>query len=129
MQFEIQLTLSKGRCFLRFNYQYELSQAIFSLLGNAEPRNNFRSCPKRLGDEGSGGGSFTFSQLKFDAYSLHQRDQKIEHTGQHATLQIRSADDNATWGSIKKKLLEQRVVLGDMLYQVSKNGSSLRRGI
>src|SRR5690606_24815888 len=120
MQFTLQLTRSKGRCFLPFNYQYELSKTISRLLGSAKPLNDVLLSQNCRGLEGNGGGSFTFSQLKFDAYLLHQRDQRIEHTGQHATLEIRFADDNAAWGSIKEKLLDQKVFLGDILYQVSK---------
>ena len=120
MQFKLQLSQSKGRCFLPFNYQYELSQAISRLLEKAEPFNNPLLSRNCIAYESNGCGPFTFSQLKFDGFLLHQQNQRIEHIGQHATLEIRFGDDNAAWGSIKKMLLYQQIVLGDIPYQVSK---------
>src|SRR5690606_12335682 len=101
-------------------YQYELSKAISQLLEKAEPFKNPLLSRNCRGYENNGWGPFTFSQLKFDNFLLHQQDQKIEHTGQYATLEIRFAADNAARDSIKKVLFEQKLVLGDIPYQVSK---------
>ena len=120
MQFKLQLTQGKGRCFLPFNYQYELSKAISQLLEKAEPFKNPLLSRNCRGYENNGWGPFTFSQLNFDNFLLHQQDQKIEHTGQFATLEIRFAADNTVKDSIKKVLFEQRLILGDIPYQISK---------
>lgn len=124
MKFLIHLTKGDKGSFLPLTYQYELSNAIYSILEKAYPEYSQFLHMDGFNFGGKGLKPFTFSILQFDDYQVHRQYNLIEHTGQHVVLDIRFTVDPKAEGFIKRIFMDQFIILGDqqnrVVYQVTR---------
>lgn len=119
MQFLLYLKRLGQKDHLPLNYQYELSSTIYQILRQADTDFGQLLHSEGYDFENNHYKPFTFSSLNFDRFLLHPESDGLQHTGTHATLDIRFAVDRAGEGFVRTLFLNQRIIaLGDKLSQV-----------
>lgn len=114
MQFKIILNKKKGGI-LPVNYRYDFYTAVSDLIVKvvdhypvADPLDFRRRVAK----------SFTFSNLNFDSYEIHHRQEVIAHRGKEVSLEIRFLIEDEEKTLIEKALQGQKITLGKTNYQI-----------
>jgi|GEM_PF-1552575 len=115
MQFKLKLTKVEERNFLPLNYRYEISKAIVRLLNKGCSPSADKKMVRRMDELRT----FTFGDLEFDDFIVHQESGLIEHNSEQVSLEVRFLIDPLEENMIKDLLLYQNIELGDCGYHIS----------
>lgn len=116
MQFKLELIKESASRFLPLNYRHSFSSSmsLFLLNDALYPQaGGSRSAEDHLQP-------FTFGQMTFDSFFIHQQEESIEHHGGEASLEVRVLIEGQEDDLITDQLLNQRFKLGGVQYQIVK---------
>ncbi|MEX0883761.1 MAG: CRISPR-associated endoribonuclease Cas6 [Cyclobacteriaceae bacterium] len=119
MRFLISLQRQEKASFLPINYQYELSSLIYKTIDRADSTFSRFLHEQGYLAYGRRFRLFTFSRISFDSFRIVRDAGRIEHRGEQASFEISFMVDRAAEQFIKGLFMDQVLVLGDKISQVT----------